>query len=91
MPVTPSAKKALRRDQRRTVKKIQRKRAVKNFIKKTLKAAEAGDMDKVKELLKKAQQAVDKAAKRGVIKKNTANRRKARLAARIKKIEKKEK
>ena len=32
-----------------------------------------------------AYQAIDKAAKRGVIKKNTANRKKSRLAAAIKK------
>ena len=37
-------------------------------------------------LVPKAYKAIDKAAKRGVIKKNTANRKKSRLVAAIKKI-----
>jgi small subunit ribosomal protein S20 len=38
-------------------------------------------------ILSKAFQAIDKAAKRGVIKKNTASRKKSRLAAEIKKAQ----
>ncbi|MBU1130847.1 30S ribosomal protein S20 [Patescibacteria group bacterium] len=88
MPTTPSAKKALRRDQKRTVRNIKRKKTVKDLIKKTLKTAEAGEMDKVQDLLKQTQKAIDKAVKRGVIKKNTANRKKSRLVARVRKIKK---
>jgi small subunit ribosomal protein S20 len=38
------------------------------------------DKAEAKKLLSKAYQAIDKAAKRGVIKKNTASRRKSRLS-----------
>ena len=89
MPNTKSAKKALRRDQRRTVRNIQKKKTVKDLIKKTLKSAEAGQMDKVQDLLKQTQKAIDKAVKTGVIKKNTANRKKSRLAVRVRKNAKK--
>ncbi len=42
--------------------------------------------DDARSLLPKVYKAIDKAAKRGVIKKNTASRKKSRLAAAIKKI-----
>jgi len=89
MPNTKSAKKAFRRDQKRTARNIQKKKTVKDLTKKTLKAVEAGQMDQIQDLLKQAQKAIDKAAKTGVIKKNTANRKKSRLAARVNKIGKK--
>jgi small subunit ribosomal protein S20 len=43
----------------------------------------AGDSKKAEELLPTAYKAIDKAEKRGVIKKNTAARKKSRLSARI--------
>jgi small subunit ribosomal protein S20 len=43
----------------------------------------AGDTKKAEELLPTAYKAIDKAEKRGVIKKNTAARKKSRLSARI--------
>ncbi|MBI2045969.1 MAG: 30S ribosomal protein S20 [Parcubacteria group bacterium] len=86
MPITASAKKALRSSARKKVFNDRRKRtakeAVKNleqfFVSKNKKEAEA--------LLPQAYQAIDKAAKRGVIKKNTAARKKSRLARRISKL-----
>ena len=89
MPTSKSAKKSLKQTNTRALRNLRRKRAIKELIKKTLKALEVGEMDKVKDLNKQVQKAVDKAAKTGVLKKNTANRKKSRLASRVKKASKK--
>ena len=46
-------------------------------------AAEAGETDRATDLLRLAQKRIDMAAARGVIHKNTAARRKARLTRRV--------
>ena len=89
MPITKSAKKSLRQIKKRALRNLQQKNTIKTLIKKTLKAATAGDTDKVTDLLRQTQKAIDKAAKRNVLKKNTANRKKSRLAAKVRKIAKK--
>ena len=72
MPIIKSAKKAARQAVKRTAKNQQIKKSVKN----TLKAFKANP---TAENLSKAQSEYDKAAKKGLIKKNTASRRKASL------------
>jgi small subunit ribosomal protein S20 len=57
-----------------------------DVVKSVHKAVVAGDAVKAKELLPKAYQAIDKAAKRGVIKDNTAARKKSRLTAKVKAV-----
>ncbi len=89
MPTSKSSKKSLRQSKVRTIRNIKRKRTIKDLMKKIEKALNKGEMEKVKELLPKVQKAVDKAVKVGVLKKNTANRKKSRLAARIRKAGKK--
>lgn len=84
MPITKGAEKALRGSKRKQVFNLRRKTAMKDVVKEVQKAAAAGDATKAKELLPKAYKAIDKAAKRGVIKDNTASRKKARLSARVK-------
>jgi len=83
MPITKLAKKALRQDKVRTARNVKRKKLIKDLIKKTLKAVSSGDPAKLQALWRQTQQAIDKAAKRGVIKKNKANRQKSRLAAKL--------
>ena len=61
---------------------------MKDVTKEVRKAIVDGDAKKAKELLPKAYKAIDKAAKRGVIKKNTAARKKSRLSAAIKRSDK---
>lgn len=56
------------------MRNLARARAWKEAVRQTKK------MPHNKELLARAYQALDKAAKRGVIKKNTASRKKSRLA-----------
>lgn len=75
MPITKSAKKALRQNIRRRARNLQRARAMKDAIKKTLRTK--GDEQKA--AVAAAYKAIDKAAKRGIIKKNTAARKKSRL------------
>lgn len=73
MPIIKSAKKAARQAVKRTAQNQQ----IKKFIKAALKAFKA---DPTPENLFKAQSEYDKAAKKGLLKKNTASRRKANLA-----------
>ncbi len=79
MPITKSAEKAMRGSLRKKAINDRRKRAVKEEIKKILKVVKT-DKTSIVKMLPTAFQAIDKAAKSGVIKKNTAARRKSRLA-----------
>ena len=76
MAITTSAKKAHRASLRKHVVNVRRKRAMTS----TVKDAKKSSGKEVVGALSKAYQAIDKAAKRGVIKKNTADRKKSRLA-----------
>lgn len=77
MAITSSAKKAHRASQKKRVFNLRRKDALSSATKAFNKAPAA---DK----LAAAYQAVDKAAKRGVITKNTAARKKSKLARALK-------
>jgi len=83
MPNLQNAKKALRVADRRRIVNDKRRKAMRAMIKDT--AVLKGQAVKVvNEGLTKAYQAIDKALKRGVIKKNTASRKKSRLAKSLK-------
>ena len=84
MPITSSAKKALRASKRKKVFNVRRKESVKNAVKEIKKLLEQGNKKETAQLLSKAQKAIDKAVKAGIIKKNTAARKKSRLVALIK-------
>lgn len=84
MPITSSAKKAIRVSKRKKVINDRRTRDMKDAVKKLEKAVKAGKKDEAAKMISQAFQAVDKAAKRGVIKKNTAARKKSRLARLVK-------
>jgi small subunit ribosomal protein S20 len=88
MAITKNAKKAVRTSERKRVYNLRRTTAMREVVKSVKKTAGKGDVAEAKALLPKAYQAIDKAAKRGVIKANTAARKKARLAAAIKKTTK---
>ncbi len=80
MPITSSAKKALRASKKKRIFNTRRKEAVKNTVKEVKKLVAAKNTIEATKLLSAAYKAIDKAAKRGVIKKNTAARKKSRLA-----------
>lgn len=73
MPIIKSAKKAARQTEKRTAKNVEIKKSIKAALK-TFKANPSA------ENMAKAQSEYDKAAKKGLLKKNTASRRKAALA-----------
>ena len=87
MPITKSAKKALRGSEKKKVFNLRRNRAMKDAVKEIGKLVSAGGKKEAGEKLSVAYKAIDKAAKRGVIKKNTVSRKKSRLAKMINKVE----
>ena len=80
MPITKSAGKALRGSLKKKAVNDRRKKSMKEAMKKVVKLVKDGKKDEATKLLSVAYQAVDKAAKTGVIKKNNASRKKARLS-----------
>ena len=84
MPITKSAKKALRQNARRKVANTRRKDAYKSAVK-DLRKAIGAKSDNARELVANAMKALDKAAKTNAIKKNKASRLKSRLAKAINK------
>ena len=83
MPIIKSAKKAVRGSLRKKAFNDRRKRTMKELIKKIEKIAKT-DKKEAEKMLSSAYQAIDKAAKKGVIKKNNAARKKSRLSRLIK-------
>ncbi len=85
MPITKSAKKELRKGARKRVFNETKKKNMREAVKTVRKSLTVKNPAEAEKSLAAAYQAIDKAAKRGVIKKNAANRKKSRLAAAIKK------
>ena len=80
MPITSSAKKALRQNKKRKVHNLTYRNKTKTLMKRGLSLAKEGKHEELKGLLPFIYKALDKAAKVGVIKKNTAARRKSLIA-----------
>ena len=78
MPNIESAKKELRKSIKRNARNSNVEKSLKELIKKSRKAIETKD-GKAKDLVAKTMKALDKAAQKGIIKKNTRDRRKSRL------------
>lgn len=83
MPNLKNAKKALRQAKKRAERNLVVKTTYKKAIKELQKGVAAGEAD-LKEKLRLTQKSLDKAAKRGVIKKKTASRKLSRLAKKTK-------
>jgi small subunit ribosomal protein S20 len=80
MAIKQSAKKAIRSSARKRVFNLRRSRVMKDAVKEVAELAASGKRKEATAKLSAAYKAIDKAAKRGVIKKNTAARKKSRLA-----------
>lgn len=78
MPNIKSAIKALRQSKRRKVRNVIRKNTYKAAVKQFKKLVIAGKKDEALKLLPQVYKNLDKAAKTGAIKKNTASRLKSR-------------
>lgn len=80
-----SSKKDIKRSTKAQEKNTAIKSALKTYIKKSKKAADSGDKDKLVVAQTSAVKALDKAVQKGVIHKNQAARRKSRLAKAVSK------
>ena len=80
MPIIKSAKKALRQSLKRKVYNATYKQKMKELIKKAKTLAGQNNSEETKKQLIDIYKTLDKAAKRGIIKKNTASRKKSRIA-----------
>lgn len=67
---------------------MRRTRAYKESEKEIENLLKEGKVDEAKKALSKAYKVIDKAAKMKTLKKNTASRKKSRLSASIKRVEK---
>lgn len=84
MPITKTAKKALRQNRTRNEKNVSARIELKKTIKSFQKLVEAKKMAEATTQLSVVFQKLDKAAKTNLIKKNTASRLKSRLSAKLK-------
>jgi len=88
MAITKSAKKALRQSLRRKVRNLVYREKMKSLLKEARVLVSQKKVEEAKSLIPKIYQALDKAAKKGVIKKNTASRKKSRILNLINKSKK---
>lgn len=83
MAITKGAKKAHRASLKKKVFNDRRKRTMKEIVKSVKEMVLKKDKKEATTSLPLAYKAIDKAAKRGIIKKNTAARKKSRLSKMI--------
>ncbi|MBI2038482.1 MAG: 30S ribosomal protein S20 [Candidatus Nealsonbacteria bacterium] len=83
MAITASAKKALRQSERRKAQNSIYKNKIKKLLKQVEGFISAKKSEEAKNILPQVFKILDKGAKVGVIKKNTADRKKSRLAKAI--------
>jgi small subunit ribosomal protein S20 len=83
MPKTLAAKKRLKQSEKRQTRNRAIRSATKTQVKKVTSALATGDVEKVKKEFLLAQRRLDKAVSKGVLHRNTASRKKSRLAAKV--------
>jgi small subunit ribosomal protein S20 len=81
MAITKNAKKAHRASQKKRIYNIRRKVALHDEVKTYRTLITQGKKEEAATYLPTVYKAIDKACKRGVIKPNTASRKKSRLTA----------
>lgn len=79
MAIKANAKRAIRVSERKRLFNVRRLSTMRDEVKEIKKLVLAGDTKGAEKALSTAYQAIDKAAKRGVIKDNSAARKKSRL------------
>jgi small subunit ribosomal protein S20 len=88
VPNTESAKKRVRQTSKRNARNLWRKRRVKDASGDFLKAIASGDATAAEKAMRAAARTLDKVAAAGTIHKNTASRRKSRMAAKLATLQK---
>ncbi len=86
MANTSSAKKMVRKIERRTEVNKARRSRVRTYLRKVEEAIASGDKSAADEAFKQAQPELHRAVTRGVFHKHTASRKLSRLSARIKSL-----
>lgn len=86
MPIKKAAKKHLKQSKKRHLRNLTAKKEIKENIKNFRKLVSEKKIAEAKTLLQKCYKLLDKTAKRGIIKKNTASRKKSRLTLALNKI-----
>lgn len=86
MPNLKSSKKSVKQDSKTTAANNVYTAKVKNSIKKVEKAIETNDKELAQKELSNVVTNIDKACSKGLIKKNTCNRQKARLNKKVKEM-----
>jgi len=84
MPLIKSAINEIRKDKKKTARNRIRKEKMHASIKTVEKLAKSGVAEKISKAVKTAYKAIDKAAKRNLIHKKTAARRKSKVAKLVK-------
>lgn len=85
MPITKSAKKALRQSARKKTQNRAKKSKVKDLKKKILSLVKEQKKEEASALLSEFSKAADKAAKTGALNRNKASREKSRISSLVKK------
>jgi small subunit ribosomal protein S20 len=86
MANTKSAKKATRRNARRTEVNKNRRSRMRGFVRKVEEAIASGDKSVAGEALRQAEPELMRAAQKGVVHRNTASRKVSRLAQQVAKL-----
>ena len=84
MPITQSAKKALRGSKRKRRFNLVKKELINKTIKQIKKLLTEKKWKEARALMPQVQKILDKSVKTGLLKKNTASRKKSRISAMIK-------
>ncbi len=86
MPVTKTTKRRPAQIERRRVVNTKRILEMRKLIKEAHTLLSNKNIEEVEKMMPRIYKAIDKAAKRGVIKKNTASRKKSRIMKQIKSL-----
>lgn len=86
MPNTKSAKKMVRKIERRTAINKNRRSRMRTFVRKVEEAIATGDQTAAKTALKAAEPEIMRAVSKGILHKNTGSRKVSRLTQRVAKM-----
>ena len=86
MPITQSAKKALRGSQTKRGFNVAKKELINKTLKQIKKLVSEKKIKEARAMMPQVQKILDKSVKTGLLKKNTAARKKSRISAMIKKM-----
>jgi len=87
MAITKSAKRAIRVSGRRRVKNLLKMKKIRNLLKEVGNLVSQKKIEEAKKLLPQVYKILDKVAKTGLLKKNTAARKKSRITILINKVQ----